>query len=357
MFTSILAQAAIRDVPGQYATVTAAVNAAVNGDTIRVASGTHYGSFTTSKHLIIEGQGPEVTILHANWASYYAKVIHSYVSYPVGYYDPGSLTIKNCTITGAAGSALSVSDSILILENCVIRNNGGSAYYCGGGAIYGSHSPNVEIKNCIIRNNTHPAMAGAIYCSYEDRFSISICQDGFKMFNTLVYDNSTSDYGPHIIYIKQSDNAARPSNGGKVSHCTITQNTDTSWIDPILTVDGSNPWLFTVMNSQIVGNIPEPQIGYMTLQYCLVESSYYGGTNIVSSSPGYRNAGLHDFRLLPDSICINAGILDGDNDDDFDGFSRTALSPGSSNIGPYETCDYTVQVGGVDRTLRGCLVP
>jgi parallel beta-helix repeat protein len=101
--------------------------------------------------------------------------------------------ISNCLVTHNLGSGISGSGSI---KNSIISNNG-RGIFCGwrdsllldstiitgnnagfnskGGGIYLYDSSSLEIRNCIINNNT-ASDGGGIYCGEESEIIISDCQ-------------------------------------------------------------------------------------------------------------------------------------------------------------------------------------
>ncbi len=76
IFTSIwislqATHAATLDVPSTYTTITAAITAAGNGDTIAVAAGTYAENITINKSLVLQGAGATTTTI--KWCSYNSR--------------------------------------------------------------------------------------------------------------------------------------------------------------------------------------------------------------------------------------------------------------------------------------------
>jgi hypothetical protein len=113
---SATCSAATLNVPAQYATVQAAINAAVAGDTVLLASGTYaeqlltVRSGTALNRIVIDGQNPATTIVHR------FEFKHSYI------------TLKNVTVKGynqrwGALVWMSRGGHFWRLENVTVDNN------------------------------------------------------------------------------------------------------------------------------------------------------------------------------------------------------------------------------------------
>ena len=124
----------VLEVPGEYATIQDAVNAAYSGDTITVAAGVYH------EDLVLEGTG--VTLLGAG-------AVHTFIEGTgagsvITLASTGTLwTLSGVTVMGGQqpdlGGGVLVSDAQLLIENSIIRGN--SAQWGGAGvaAINGSH--------------------------------------------------------------------------------------------------------------------------------------------------------------------------------------------------------------------------
>lgn len=141
------ASATTRNVPSQYSTVQAAINAAASGDTIRIASGTYSGASTVpsgKNNLTIIGAGKTSTIL----------------------------------TTGAGSIALTISGQSTLVKNLTLRNTAG----VNGG------------QNPACRTNGK-------YCSFNN-VKITGYQDTFAVWNnSIVYCNDYCEIEGSVDFI------------------------------------------------------------------------------------------------------------------------------------------------------------
>ncbi len=208
-----------RLVPSQYATIQAAIDASVNGDTVIIADGTYTG--TGNKNLDFGGKaitvrsenGPDVCIIDCQTSGrgfyfHSSETSNSIVS---------GLTIKNGRIVSnesqvpAVGGGIYCSTSSPAIINCTITNNvakgyddsmgglwGGEAY---GGGLYCESGCNPTIANCTIINNSAQGGEGG----WDDPAGPPEESCG---------ENGGSAYGGGIYCY-----------GGTIQNCVITNNT------------------------------------------------------------------------------------------------------------------------------------
>ena len=167
-----LAFGATINVPGDYTTIQAAVNAAVNGDVIVVAPGTYneYVRVYTKQVVITSSDGPEVTVIHAAYSSSPAIYLYN---------NPKGTEISGFTITNGGYSGIYCNYSSAAILNNIIENNS-SRYTNDGGGIDLNHTNGVVIKGNVIRNNSANTYGGAIHTQYST--NDTICYN-------LIYDN------------------------------------------------------------------------------------------------------------------------------------------------------------------------
>lgn len=200
-----VSRAAIRDIPGSYASITDAVNAATPGDTIRFSSPGTFPSMTggitknlafagpTNGHVTITpplaggrvfsiGAGVTVSFDHVTIDG---GVLTSGTDRGAGILNAGNTTLTNCTVShnsaAASGGAIYNSGgAALSMTNCTIAGNtvtGGATI--GGAAI--SNGGTVVLENCTVAYNTSNGVAGGL----DNRNSNS-----FTIQNTLVAGNT-----------------------------------------------------------------------------------------------------------------------------------------------------------------------
>ncbi len=271
LLSNAAALGAIRNVPGTYSTIQAAITDASTGDTVLVADGTYTGTNNTnlswsgtSKHITVKSSGgPVKCIINCNGVTgsrgfnfdengqTTSDVIEGFtIKSGSGtgacavYCDDTSPTIKNCIITKSndvgceLGGIYCTNGSNAVIQNCTIRDNKTNTVGLSGGIICIASSPQIEacmiqntvtqdgsngggirctsgseakIENCIISGNEASSAGGGIYA--EDS---AITVTG----TTIRENNSGTGAGIYIHgYISGS-----PKKHSKISGCVITKN-------------------------------------------------------------------------------------------------------------------------------------
>ena len=190
------------EVPGDYPTIQAALDAAVDGDLVLVSPGTFFESidFKGRDVTLQSNLGPDLTVIDGGqngpvvrfasgesegavidgfmirngWPSHDGGGIFCYGSSPTikhcritentTYYGGGGIgclghsspTIANCTITdnmGGAGGGIYTEDSSPAIRNCTFMGNGAG---CGGGGAIRSDSSTATITSSILWENEAP---------------------------------------------------------------------------------------------------------------------------------------------------------------------------------------------------------
>ncbi|MDP6312040.1 MAG: right-handed parallel beta-helix repeat-containing protein, partial [Phycisphaerales bacterium] len=161
--------AATINVPADYTTIQAAVDAASGGDVILVAPGTYTGTGDwvinpLGKPITIRATGtPEETILDGEGARGVVQCAGG---------EGADTIIEGFTITGGSanyGGGIYCNNSSPTITGCTISDN--TATYGGGGIFCEDSSP--TITDCTITNNIvvgfsseDPGVGGGIYCFY-----------------------------------------------------------------------------------------------------------------------------------------------------------------------------------------------
>ena len=229
--------------------------------------------------------------------------------------------VRNCVIrdniSPVTGGGIYITDSTVELENCVIRDNeshgsGGGIYaerstvtiegctitgnhaaHCGGMAV----GDRGTIRNCVIANNI-----AYISIPHEESYSavggIALGVKDFVVENTLIYGNKSN------LYMQMW---ALPSTTLDMRNCTIISEPEGIFFD---TMEGIlENCVFWGANDIVMNSISEIQI----MKSC-IQGGYTGLGNI-SDDPKFRNAAGGDFRLLPESPCIDTAGTSGPSED------------------------------------------
>jgi Regulator of chromosome condensation (RCC1) repeat len=164
-----------RLVPLQYATIQAAVDAAVNGDAVRISPGVYY------ERVLIEGKS---IALQGNHGQSAATVINNAgMSASVVYVGPTALSfaMRDLTLTHGGvvqsnGSGIfcqmSLASPPTLIERCIFRDNLSSGTYsAGGGEFYGR----VILRDCLFINNKAGVWGHGFYVGDGGDVTIESC--------------------------------------------------------------------------------------------------------------------------------------------------------------------------------------
>jgi Right handed beta helix region len=154
------AHAATLQVPAQYATIQAAINAAKAGDKVRVSAGTYHERLQISKEIeVVSVSGPEHTILTGDGDRYSPVVF-------ISLQDKQSMRFKGFTVTG--GRSYENGGGLLVTGKTVIENNvitGNYAYTGGGLVVWG---PGATIRHNRFVGNEADVYGGGIHAQAGD---------------------------------------------------------------------------------------------------------------------------------------------------------------------------------------------
>ncbi len=129
------------NVPCDYATIQEAIDAAVNGDTVRVAAGTYYENVLMKDGVDLLGAGADVTTIDAQGSG-------SVVDARANDVTISGFTLMNSGVAGGAtswsGVYINGNYSPSVMNNVIVDN------ICGISVYYGA---NPDIRNNIIKNN------------------------------------------------------------------------------------------------------------------------------------------------------------------------------------------------------------
>ena len=266
---AVSAQATVRYVPSQYATIQAAVNAAQTGDVVQIAPGT-YTDLVILTHtpptppdtcmvvmksgITLRGAGAGATILDGQYGvpgQYHRRgilcdnvtgaVIEEMTikrclltTYGSGVFcrNYSSPTIRNCEFTqNFDGAVICLDYSSPTITNCRMLNNASK----GGGAIAVDTYCNPTIADCVITGNSAPEGGGILVHSYSSPI----------IRNCLIANNSISE-------------GAGSGGGLSIGTSTVTVQ-DCLILDNVAKTGGGGIWtqdstVLTLTNCLVQGN-------------------------------------------------------------------------------------------------------
>lgn len=313
-----------------FATIQKAIDSATWGDHIVVDDGV-YGAITATNQLLtIESvNGAAVTIIDGGGSTRAANFGEGYGADVVTNTLLRGFTVRNGYASyGGGGIIFGTAESCIVENNtaevgagswggvridCVFRNNkatgeGGAMYYgtairctmsdnysdyyagamsygtayqctmTGNEAAYGGALSDTVANACIITNNSAYLGAGSFYAT---------CSNCLFVANTVFGGGGAGYYGKydHCTFVGNHAEAGGALYCGTASNCIFAGNTsdyDDSGKDTLGTAVAYS------LASDVVDNAGP-------------------GTGVISGDPKFADAASGDFRLLPDSPCINAG--------------------------------------------------
>jgi len=316
-------------VPLDQPTIQAGIDAASDGDTVLVASGTYVENISFSgKAITVLGGGADLTVIDGSYLGTVALfnngerrdsvldgfTLQNGIGLMVGSYTYGggisvryaSPTIQNCTIqlnAASWGGGLHVYNSSAAIANCLITNN--STSNDGGGICFSEGSTSI-ITGCTVNNNSG-GWGGGIYvykCSTE-------------IVDSFIEGNS-ADLGGGLCFQEVSEATVQ---GG-----TISGNFSSNKGGGILCY-GASP---TITNCTISGNSADnegggihcdqqsaPNISYNTISANIGNGIYLTVSpatitnNTISDNQGGSGCGIYCHRsdaIISDNIITgNAG--------------------------------------------------
>jgi predicted outer membrane repeat protein len=224
--------AAVLNVPGVYANIRAAANAASNGDTIVLANATYTGPDNRN----IDLDGKSLTIRSASDKPSQCIIDCEHNSRAFSFTDCDKITIEGITVKNGSvldkGGAVYCLNSSLTVRNCIFSDNISSGH---GGAVYSYYDSTTEkillvFTDCSFTANTAQSNGGGA--------SINRCHSSF--IDCQFTDNSAyNGGGVHISQGKTSsfsgcefqNNTAGGAGGGvnvanqaTFSHCNFFGN-------------------------------------------------------------------------------------------------------------------------------------
>ncbi|MBB6462619.1 beta strand repeat-containing protein [Flammeovirga kamogawensis] len=262
----------------EYATISAAITAATNGDVIDI-HGVHTESINITKNITIQGDNPLEDIIQAaetkgvassrvvtiqgsgNDVTLSNLTIRHGVATAVG----GGVFIENANVevalsnvivsdnsTNKNGGGIAAIGSIVTIDNSVIENN---ATTLMGGGIYAAPKTastvdaSVKITNSLIDNNSSTSNAGGIFVdgSVDATHYLAV-----ELENTTVSNNSSSAKGGAFFGKNINHSVDGVSNVAVLfNHATIAYNTASTSNSGIYFYSGGEFVDFTLTNSII----------------------------------------------------------------------------------------------------------
>ncbi|MFH1146669.1 MAG: Calx-beta domain-containing protein [Pseudomonadota bacterium] len=247
--------AANLDVPGDFSTIQAAVDASVDGDVVIVAPGTYTENIDfLGKAIAVRSAQPNNPAI-ADATVIDGGGVGAAVTFKGG--EGVSSVLNGLTIENGndgCGGGISCQQSSPSIMNCRIRQNRGQ--HGGGIGCLSGAAP--VIVNCLIYSNEADLTGGGIYADADSCPVITNC---------VIADNDTSLFGGGGLYCVEAI----------VTNCIVWGNYPNG--------------LFASEDAVMFSDIQESK----------------GGSGNISADPVFVNAAAGDYHVAEDSPCIDAG--------------------------------------------------
>jgi hypothetical protein len=295
-----------RNVPSQYSTIQAAINAAGNGDVVIVAPGTYTGD--GNRDIVFLGKAITVRSANPNDPCIIATTIidcqntnHQVFKFVNGegrtsILEGLTITDANIQVMGGGGAGLYIYGASPTINKCVITNNHtqlspGCMCISMGGGIFISIGSNPLITNCIITGNSVGDWGGGISCFTDPSAQATV--------RNCLITNNTAGAGGGVCTLGSSSFT--------IANCTIANNSaigDGGAVFGFATIKDSIIWANTGTN-QLYGS---PNITYSDVQ------GGFANTGNINADPYFVSGPDGDYYLsqtaagqTTNSPCIDTG--------------------------------------------------
>ena len=321
----------IKNVPGEYSTIQAAINASLNGDTVLVAPGTYYENInfhgkviTVASQFIFNHDSSTIDRTIINGSDVYTSVVRfesgeSFNSTLIGFTLTGAglvsrgKALEQQTPFQGGGIYCGANSSPTITNNKIIENTLPSTQKGGGIASYNS-SPKI-VNNLILNNFCGINFGGGIYLEGGSPLIIN---------NTLVNNRG----GGIAIF----------GSGGHpvISNNIIVKNTDGGGIR----FGTSCPACTTILSNDVWNN---PNGNFVNCPAGMGDTSWGSNFNRTPCDKFYNIIrkpmfvdSLANYHLLASSPCINAGNDNAPGLPSFDFDFHSRITGCNVDMGAYE---------------------
>jgi len=313
LYFTVNINSTIINVPGNYSTIQAAINASVNGDTVLVEPGTYMENINfRGKKIVLTSR----YYLTNNPATIYSTVING--STPANA-DSGSCVIINNN-----------EDSTTVLQGFAITGgigtkwldeHGAGLYREGGGILIQYSSPVIQyniIYNNAVTNLTGVTSTGGggirIGDSYPRVYNNIFMNNTARYGAGVVLNYTGGEYKNNVVCANYGSNQYGAGSGMWLNGffnrpITIENNTiaNNSALNNSAGIYGFGSVQASIRNNIVWGNTVPGNIqisgGSFTVRYCNVQGGYTGAGNI-NSDPMFADS---NYILQPNSPCVDKG--------------------------------------------------
>jgi hypothetical protein len=294
----ISTSATIINIPADYATIQAGINASIDGDTVLVSEG-HY-------HERINFNGKGILLTSAFMLDGDTLHIHNT-------FIDADTSVLGVADTGSVVCFVNAENAASILHGFAIQNGIGTyinEIWRVGGGIYCDQGTNPQISNNIIRNNFTDYGGGVFCCSAIMKMNaismnsahygggIYCYGDGLVVYNNIIYENTVTDGGGGLACYNANSiitNCSISMNQALLGGGIYCGNSILSLLNAIIWDNNANH------ENELYINNSAPLV-----RFCDVQGGWAGQGNI-DADPLFVNPENSDFHLQGGSPCIDAG--------------------------------------------------
>ncbi len=272
-----------QDGTGDYTTIQQAVDVAVDGDTILIWPGVYIENVSINNKNIIVGS---LTLTTGN-TNYIGQTIID------GNNNGSCLEIRYC-------------EDECIINGFTLKNGNGTSFgLLEGGGLFSKNSI-IILRNCIIRDNTATGYGGGIYCHYSDMF----------ISGTTIYNNHSYSRGGGIVLLVST------LEFDSINLCNIYLNYSPIGTD--IHKLGSPPLHVIVDTFTVL----EPDYYYL---YSDIGGGHVGSDITYEINEGKIETSLQDLYVSPEGDNLNSGLTP---DEPLKNISFALLKMASDSISP-----------------------
>jgi hypothetical protein len=308
---SLSSYSATINVPGNYSTIQAAINASVNGDTVLVEQGTYFEN--------INFRGKKIVVTSRYFISLNPTIIENTI---INGSTPSQPDSGSCVIIGAGTDSTTVFQGFTLTggKGTKWQDEHGAGRYTEGGGILLAYSSAI-VQNNIIKFNEaitsgpgipsaggggirigdgNPRILNNVVMYNRGLYGAGIVLNytGCIMKNNLIYNNfgSTSYNSGAGIWINNNLGTTPKI----IENNTIVNNSASSGTGGIF-AGGS---YVTLRNNIVWNNMPGNQIlGNAAVTYCDIQGGF-SGTGNINVIPGFNDS---NYILTSGSPCVDKG--------------------------------------------------
>ncbi len=280
----------VHRVPGTYAKIQTAIDAAGDGDIVLVSPGTYFENLAIIDKTVslVARVAPAPTIVDGGQKGSVVAMDHAGDSIVSGF----NLINGSGTVVGSsrAGGGISCRVSEPIIRNCQIDHNSvdGSVNNYGAGAYFWQSLP--TLRGCTIRDNRSGGLNGYGVGAYFVYSTVDVS-------DCMIIDNESEG-----IYSGHGGGIGFWGSGGSVKHTTIAGNVGS--VAGGIFLGSGDPLLEHVI---VYGNSTMQLYGDgATIRYSIIPG-YPEGVGNSHANPRFVNPAIGDYHLAPDSPAIDAG--------------------------------------------------